>query len=56
MYKEVGKDWKDKVLLPVVEDTIKNIIGMWNATNLIPNKTKATQDIMLQLKEQLDDN
>lgn len=56
MYREVGKDYKDKVLMPIVEGTVKNVIGSWNATDLIANRAKATSDILAKLQEQLDDN
>lgn len=56
VYREVGRDYKDKILMPTVEGTIKNVIGTWNATDLIANRTKATEDILYQLQEHLDDN
>lgn len=56
MYREVGKDYKEKVLIPIVEGTVKNIIGGWNASDLIANRAKATTDILTTLKEQLNDN
>lgn len=56
MYKEVGRDYKNVVLMPVVEGTIKNVIGSWNAQDLIANRTKATSDILFELQTQLKDN
>lgn len=56
MYREVGKDYKDKVVIPIVEGTIKNVIGGWNASDLIANRSKATTDILAQLQDQLADN
>lgn len=56
MYREVGKDYREKVLEPIVEGTVKNVIGSWNAQDLIANRAKATNDILAQLKEQLSDN
>lgn len=56
MYREVGKDYREKVLEPVVEGTLKNVIGSWNAQDLIANRAKATADVLAQLKEQLVDN
>ena len=29
MYREVGRDYEDKILMPVVEGTIKDVIGKW---------------------------
>ena len=56
MYKQVGKNYKDTILVPIVEGTVKNVIGGWNASDLIANRTKATTDILNKLQEQLDDN
>lgn len=56
MYREVGKDYEGKIILPTIEGIIKNVIGTWNAVDLIGNRAKATSDILLQLKEGLSDN
>ena len=56
MYKEVGKNYKETILIPVVEGTVKNVVGGWQATDLIANRAKATTDILVRLQEQLDDN
>lgn len=56
MYREVGKDYKSTILMPIVEGTVKNVIGGWNASDLIANRAKATSDILAKLQEQLDDN
>ena len=56
MYKQVGKEYKDTILIPIVEGTVKNIIGGWNASDLIANRAKATSDILFKLQEQLSDN
>lgn len=56
MYRQVGKDYKNTILIPIVEGTVKNVIGGWNASDLIANRAKATSDILAKLREQLDDN
>ena len=56
LYREVGKDYENKVIVPTIEGNIKNVIGTWNAVDLIGNRTKATSDILLRLKESLEDN
>lgn len=56
MYREVGKSYKETVLMPIVEGTVKNVIGGWNASDLIANRAKATSDILTKLQEQLEDN
>ena len=56
LFQEVGVDYKNTILLPVVEGTIKDIIGKWNAQDLIANREIATNDILFKLQEQLKDN
>ena len=53
LFQEVGVDYKNTILVPVVEGTIKDIIGKWNAQDLIANREAATRDIATKLKEQL---
>ena len=56
LFQEVGLDYSSKILMPVVEGTIKDIIGKWNAQDLIANREKATGDILFKLQTQLSDN
>lgn len=56
LFQEVGIDYVSKILTPVVEGTIKDIIGKWNAQDLIANRERATGDILLKLQGQLVDN
>ena len=56
LFQEVGLDYETKILTPVVEGTIKDIIGKWNAQDLISNREKATSDILAKLQSQLRDN
>ena len=56
LFQEVGMDYVSTILTPVVEGTIKDIIGKWNAQDLIANREKATGDILFKLHNQLNDN
>ena len=56
LFQEVGLDYVNTILTPVVEGTIKDIIGKWNAQDLIANREKATGDILFKLQSQLKDN
>ena len=56
LFQEVGMDYVNTILTPVVEGTIKDIIGKWNAQDLIANREKATGDILFKLQVQLKDN
>ena len=56
LFQEIGLDYVSKIISPVVEGTIKDIIGKWNAQDLIANREKATDDILFKLQEQLTRN
>ena len=55
MYREVGMMYRDTVLMPVVEGTIKDVIGKWNAQDLVANREQATNEILEKLVKQLTD-
>jgi len=55
MYREVGKDYVNVILLPVIEGTIKDVIGKWNAQDLVANRERATDEILKKLQDQLAD-
>lgn len=42
IYQEVGKNWDDVLVHQVVEGSIKNIIGKWDAVDLVANRDTAT--------------
>ena len=44
------------VLTPVVEGTIKDVIGKWNAQDLVANREIATREILEKLQKHLADN
>ena len=56
MYREVGSDYEDKILMPVVEGSIKDVIGKWNAQDLVANREQATGEILTKLQNHLKDN
>lgn len=53
MYREVGMNYFETVVNPVVEGTIKDVIGKWNAQDLVANREKATQEILVKLQSHL---
>jgi len=54
MYREVGIDYPNTILMPVVEGTIKDVIGKWNAQDLVANREAATSDVIGKLQKQLE--
>ena len=53
MYREVGMNYLDTVVMPIVEGNIKDVIGRWNAQDLVANRAIATADILAKLQSQL---
>lgn len=49
MFREVGRDWENKLIPQAVEGTIKAVIGKWDAVDLIANRSKAQQEIQAQI-------
>ena len=56
MYKEIGKNYKDTILVPTVEGIVKNVIGSFNANDLVGNRNVVTKDILDKLYKQLSNN
>ena len=54
MYREVGKNYVDTILIPAIEGNIKDVIGKWNAQDLVANRATATADILNKLQTQLE--
>ena len=56
MYRNVGMNYVDTILMPAIEGNIKDVIGKWNAQDLVANREKATKEILFKLQNQLADN
>jgi len=54
VYQTIGLDWANKIVIPVVEANIKEVIGLYEAVDLIANREKAKQNILSQIREELD--
>jgi regulator of protease activity HflC (stomatin/prohibitin superfamily) len=53
MFKDVGVSWENTVLVPVVEGAFKQVIGQWDAVELISNRQKATKDALKAVHDAL---
>lgn len=53
MYREVGKDYKEVIIQPIALGIVKDVIGKWNAQDLIANREKAASEIQAKLEKQL---
>ena len=49
MYREVGMLYRDTILMPVVEGVIKDVIGKWNAQDLVANREEAHNTEFIRL-------
>lgn len=56
LFKEVGTYYSNQVIEPKVIQAVKDIIGKWEADNLVANREKATSEILNILKETLTAN
>ena len=53
MYQEVGIDYVSKVINPIIEGNIKDVIGKWNAQDLVANREEAASEIFMKLRNEL---
>lgn len=53
MYREVGKDYLDVIISPTVEGIVKDVIGKWNAQDIVANREKVASEILEKLRKDL---
>ncbi len=53
MFRDVGPDWEQRLISQVVEGTLKEVIGVWDAVDLISNRDKATTAAFEQIRADL---
>lgn len=53
MYREVGKDYLNVIISPTVEGIVKDVIGKWNAQDIVANREKVASEILNKLKADL---
>lgn len=56
MHQTVGKEYKDKLILPALNEVFKAASAKYTASELITNRAEAKQDVYNQLKERLNRN
>lgn len=54
LYEQIGLDYEAKKIVPVLADVMKDVIGRWQAQDLVSNRDKARMDIVKSLNERLD--
>lgn len=53
IYQYIGSDYESKIVTPIIADALKDIIGRWDAQDLVGNRDKARQQILATLKKKL---
>lgn len=56
LFKEIGLDYATKVIEPKVIQSVKDVVGKWEADSLVANREKATEEIKKLLSESLASN
>ena len=54
LYEKVGLDYEAKAILPSLNDVLKDVIGKWQAQELVANRDKARVDVVAGLQERLE--
>ena len=54
LYQKIGEDYCPKLISPYVMDAIKDVIGKWQAQDLVANRDKARVAILDMLKKKID--
>ena len=53
IYKTVGEHWEERLVMQAVPAVMKNVIGKWEAVELVANRNKATAEIEKSLVDTL---
>jgi prohibitin 2 len=53
MYRDVGTDWEQRLIPQVILGTLKEVVGKWDAVDLISNRDKATTTAFEQIRADL---
>ncbi len=54
LYETVGQDYEAKKIIPILNDVLKDVIGKWQAQDLVSNRDKARMDVVAGLQSRLD--
>jgi len=53
MYRDIGRDWEQKLIPQVVLGTLKEVVGKWDAVDLISNRDKAGNTAFEAIRDNL---
>lgn len=54
LYETVGMDYESKIVVPKLNDVLKDVVGKWQAQELVSNRDKAREEVLAGLQSQLD--
>lgn len=53
IYQHIGQDYKAKLIIPFVQDALKDVVGKWKAQDLVANRDNARVMILELLKKKI---
>lgn len=53
IYEKIGREYQQKLITPFLQDAIKDVVGSWQAQDLVANRDKARVQILEQLKKKI---
>jgi regulator of protease activity HflC (stomatin/prohibitin superfamily) len=53
VYSQFGKDWEEKIIWNNISQQVKDVIGKYDAENLIENRDKVAQTILATMNEKI---
>lgn len=54
LYENVGLDYESKKIVPILNDVLKDVIGKWQAQELVANRDSARTQIVATLQKKVD--
>ena len=54
IYQNIGQDYQSKLIIPYLQDAIKDVVGKWQAQDLVGNRDNARVMILELLKKKID--
>ncbi len=56
LYEDVGMDYHTKKIIPVLNGVLKDVVGKWQAQELVSNRDKARDEVISLLQQRIDLN
>jgi prohibitin 2 len=53
VYRDIGREWENRLIPQVVLGTLKEVVGKWDAVDLISNRDKAANTAFEQIRANL---